>query len=261
MTNKKFLLLGLAACALVGYIAYRTFSDDAHARQSAHFDDASESKIAAAGALLPPHAVLPSSANEKPVDISRLTYNKSAFKGAELPERLAEMASRRKGRVFDPELVAAALQSDEAWTVDPMVVNELKLTNAERRDGREFIRVDPLKFEALMPGDEISIPLRSVKADGPLRMVVDQVDNSLEGNVTWTGHLKDFETENQVSFTRGDTLIVGGVTTPDKNYVVQIDGDIGWVVDGFTIFKGRHDAIPPPSGGVEPAPIATGHTH
>lgn len=189
-----------------------------------------------------------------------LSYNTSSFKGALLPQRLAAMSARRNGRAFDPQAVADALKSDVAWESDPSIGNDLPISNAERKDGREFIRINPLKIEALMKGDEISLPITQMKKDGPVRMVVDEVVQGADDNITWHGHLTDFGTENQVSFTRGDSLIVGGVSKPDKNYVVQINGDVGWIVDGFTIFTGKHDAIVPPGqeGG---ASTANGHLH
>ncbi len=190
---------------------------------------------------------------------ARVQYDAEAFKGAPLPERLNSMSMRRDGKAFDPDQVAQALQSAQAWEQDPKAADSLALSAAERKDGREFIRLDPLKIEALMPGDEITLPIKQASPQGVLKMVVERVEQD-KGSVTWHGTLKDYPTENQVSFTRGTDLIVGGIFTPDRNYVVQVHGNVGWVVNGFTLFKGRHDAPTPP--GTDGAALPHGpHQH
>lgn len=248
MRFKKLLLLGvavLAATALI-YLYAPSMSQDVT------LVNADDTKAVTTAADTATGASITNNVSEvQPEDPAvDLTYDTQSFKGASLPERLTAMSTRRNGRAFDPAQVADALKSDIAWEADPAIAAKLPLTEEERKDGREFVRVNPIKIEALVAGDEISLPIQQIKSDIPMRMVVDEVEQGIGGNVTWRGHLKNFSTENQVTFTRGDgsgndTLIVGGVSTPDKNYVVQIHGGIGWIVDGFTIFKGKHDAIKP----------------
>ena len=49
---------------------------------------------------------------------------------------------------------------------------------------------------------------------------------------------KDFPEENQVSFTRGQDLTVGSIAVPDKQFTLQAQNELGWVVNSFTLFKG-----------------------
>ena len=261
MISKKYLLLGIGVVGVVAAALYLVLR--ASAETPEHRDALAASPQASSLPITSPPALAPSTTSAPPasaVGIDRLSYNTQSFKAVPLSQRLTAMSARRPGRVFNAEEVAAALQSDVAWTVDPQAVNHLSLSKDEQRDGREFIRINPLKIEALMPGDEMSVPIHQLKLDGSLRMVVDSVEDGGMGNMTWHGHLKDFPSENQVSFTRGDSLIVGGVTGPDKNYVIQINGDVGWVADGFTLFKGKHDAIKPGHDGGTP-PVESPHTN
>lgn len=254
---KNQILFAVGGSVLAGVIAYMFMHESPVAPEVASIPHVAAP--AAAPILTNPVAAKPTIEPGPVFYASRLPYDTASFKGAPLPERLAAMSLRRGGRAFRPEEVAAALKSDEAWSNDASIADQLHLSKEEQRDGREFIRVNPIKFEALMPGDELNLTLKQVKADGPMRMVVDRVEGSGE-NVTWHGHLKDFGSENQVSFTRGESLIVGNISVPDKSFAVQIAGDVGWVVNGFTIFKGRHDAIKPPDDGTVAA-TNTPHNH
>lgn len=250
MSSKRNLLLGIAAIAVTGLALYAGLRDGSRSADNAPAivaqADMKKTSQTGAGESVPSSPETGNSVKHAEVDVSRLIYDRESFKGATLPQRLSEMSARRNGRAFDPEQVADALKSDVAWSTDSTAPDKLPLTAEEKRDGREFIHMNPLKIEALVPGDEMSLPIAQVKQTGTLRMVVDSVENNGDGNLTWHGHLKDYDSENQVTFTRGDSLIVGGVTVPDKNFVVQVRDDVGWVANGFTLFRGKHDAIKPP---------------
>jgi hypothetical protein len=86
-----------------------------------------------------------------------------------------------------------------------------------------------------MPGDEINLPMKQITSKSNLTMIVDSVGE--RSGLTWNGHLKEFSSENQVTLTRGKNLIVGGITTPEGHYVVQIYGNVGWIANGFTLFR------------------------
>lgn len=258
MRSKNIWVLGAAVVLLSG-LAYRYLSEDSQSLTSSNADaptTASKSSPWSSNPFSKWTADTPAQAAKADASTSDLSYMTTSFKGALLPQRLAAMSARREGIAFDPQEVANALKSDVAWESDPSIADRLPLSDVERKDGREFVRMNPMKIEALMAGDEITLPIKQIKTNALVRMVVDEVEQGMGGNLTWHGHLKNFETENQVSLTRGKTLIVGGVSTPDKNYVVQIDGDVGWVVDGFTIFKGKHDAIQPGDKTAD-----SGHSH
>ncbi|MBK8972519.1 MAG: hypothetical protein IPM37_14675 [Hahellaceae bacterium] len=160
-----------------------------------------------------------------------------------LETRIELMQARRPDQSFDPVAVDQAVQQPAAWSVDPAVAESLGLDDEERYDGREFIRFSPLKLESMMPGDEMEIPLDQENAT--FNMVVDSVEVFPDGNVAWRGHLKDFPAENQISFTRGIDLTVGNITLPDKQFTVQAQGEKGWVVNSFTLFKGGDEHMFP----------------
>jgi hypothetical protein len=250
MDAKKILFLGLAVVCLSAIAIYFTLFVELKEPPSIIAVAATPTQPTFVPAVTN-ESVPPSVAAASPllsVDVNRLNYNRESFKGASMPDRLNAMAARRQGHKFSAEQVAQALQSDSAWAPDRTAADKLNLNPEEKRDGREFIRVNPLTIEALMPGDELNLIIHQEKPDGPLRMVVDRVEDFNDGNVTWHGHLKDLADESQISLTRGENLIVGGVNISSRNYVVQIHGDIGWVANGFTLFKttGETDAVIPP---------------
>src|SRR5690606_11412827 len=143
--------------------------------------------------------------------------------------RFDEIRARRDGLHLDPEALLAAMHQPTAWTVDESQAEGLPLTDEERHDGREFIRFSPLKVETLVPGDVMEIPIWQANAN--YRMQVDRVEAHGDGNVTWYGHLKEFERDNQVTITRGESLTYGGITTPDALYVLEARGEKGWIAD------------------------------
>lgn len=161
-----------------------------------------------------------------------------------LDMRLMEMNARRDGRPFDPGAVVSAVSRDSAWEVDDSIADALPLADEDRTDGREFIRFDPLKVESLVAGDEMAVEIAQV--NGSYRMTVDRVQANEDGTVTWYGHLADFDTDNQVSLTRGDSLTYGGIHTPEGHFVIEARDDKGWIVSGATLFKRHHDPIVPP---------------
>lgn len=165
----------------------------------------------------------------------------------DLQTRIDQMQARREGQHFDQEAIKNAVQQRAAWEVDPAIADNLGLDDQERYDGREFIRFSPLKLESLMPGDEMEIPLAQQNAT--YQMVVDKVQVQANGNVSWYGHLKDFPMENQVSFTRGKDLTVGSIAVPDKQFTLQAQGGMGWVVNSYTLFKGKDEHLYPEDGG------------
>lgn len=161
-----------------------------------------------------------------------------------LTMRLAEMRARRGGQDFEPGAVVAAVGKDTAWEVDDSIADDLPLTAEDRTDGREFIRFDPLKVESLVAGDQMEVQI--AQASASYQMTVDRVQANEDGTVTWHGHLTDFNADNQVTFTRADTLTYGGIHTPQGHFVIEARDDKGWIVSGATLFKGHQDPIVPP---------------
>lgn len=175
-----------------------------------------------------------------------------------LASRMDQMQTRRLGTHFNADEVKAAMAQPSAWQTDPSVADTLNLDEGERYDGREFIRFSPIKLESLVPGDVMEIPLAQQNAT--YQMVVDSVQVHDDGNVTWYGHLKDFPEENQVSFTRGQDLTVGSIAVPDKQFTLQAQNELGWVVNSFTLFKGGDEHLFP-DGAEQDADQHDAHEH
>ena len=81
-----------------------------------------------------------------------------------------------------------------------------------------------------------------------------------ESRITWKWHIEGYDGEKyHVSFTKGETLTVGGIDTPDGHYVVQAHGNKGWVASSGLLFKEHVDPIVPPEEELETE--STGHVH
>src|SRR5690606_10072724 len=146
---------------------------------------------------------------------------------ATLGARANEIAARRNGQPVDLKALREALAQDTAWGPLDGVPPGLPLTAEEQMDGREFIRINPMKIESLVPGDSFELDIAQINRS--FTAVIDEVQAGNDNNVTWVGHLKDHENESRVVFTRGDSLIVGGMTTPNGHFEMETRGEYGWI--------------------------------
>lgn len=163
-----------------------------------------------------------------------------------LQHRLQEMRARRGGRNFVAEEVVSAMRASDAWETTDEPGDKLKLSDEERHDGRSFVHFRASKLETLVPGDTMTIPLKQQNRE--YTMKVSRVEVHDDGNVTWHGRLTEFSNNNQVSITRGESLTVGGFTTPEGHYTLQARGNQGWVASSDTLFKrdpNQTDAVVP----------------
>ena len=161
-----------------------------------------------------------------------------------MQERLTAMQERRPNMTFDPAEVAAAIERDVAWQPLKETPKELPLEPEEFLDGREFISFDSLKIETLMPGDRVRIPIKGL--DKEYEITVDNVEKHDYNSISWNGHIEGGDGRNySVSFTRGATLTVGGMDTPDGQYQLQAHGDKGWIASAGLLFKNHTDPIDP----------------
>lgn len=156
-----------------------------------------------------------------------------------LDHRLQEMRARRDGRDFQAEKVISAMRASDAWETADEPGDKLKLSDEERHDGRDFVRFRAEKLETLVPGDTMTLPLAQKNQE--YTMAVNRVEVHDDGNVTWHGRLSEFPDNNQVSITRGESLTVGGFTTPEGHYTLQARGNQGWVASSDTLFKRDQD--------------------
>lgn len=154
----------------------------------------------------------------------------------QIEARLEAMRQRRPERNFDVVAVEAAMKRDTAWSPAVEVPNDLPLEPEELTDGRQFIQLDGLKIETLMPGDNVRV---SIDETGQEYLVsMDRVEKHDYDSISWHGHIDGADGQTySVSFTRGKQLTVGGLDTPDGHYVLQAQGNNGWIASSDLLFK------------------------
>lgn len=173
-------------------------------------------------------------------------------------DRLDIMRARRPDVTYNADDVAAALARQDAWSPSPVTPTDLPLQPEELTDGREFIDFDSLKLETLVPGDSVKLAIGDTGQQYDVN--IDDVQQQDESRITWKGHIEGYDGEKyHVSFTKGETLTVGGIDTPDGHYVVQAHGNKGWVASSGLLFKEHVDPIVPPEEELETE--STGHVH
>jgi hypothetical protein len=169
-----------------------------------------------------------------------------------LDSRLEVMHQRRHGQTYSTEAVAAAVVRHTAWKPADEVPKSLPLKPEEFTDGRQFIQLDPLKIESLIPGDTFLVTVEKLGAQ--YRVEIDSVEVHDGGRISWHGHLAGLSEHYNVTFTRGASLTVGGLETPEGHYVLQAHGPNGWIASSKLLFKfdttkTPTDAIVPPADG------------
>jgi hypothetical protein len=161
---------------------------------------------------------------------------------ATFEERVSTVVARRHGKAIDPALLYEASKKETAWVALSEIPNTLDLTLEQKLDGREFIKIDPLKIESLVHGDTLEITIAQLNSTYTAH-ITDVVSEDEGRNVTWLGYLEGLESPNTLTITRGKDLIVGGISTPNALYSLQAHGDIGWIVDSATLFVGGDQPI------------------
>jgi hypothetical protein len=180
-------------------------------------------------ATIPNDVPLPSS------DTLDLPDSNPAF--ATFGDRFSEVSARRNGKLIDPQALYLASREKNAWQKIDKASEKLNLSEEDLVDGREFIHLNPLKLESLVKGDRLEIRVEQI--DQTYTVLIDTVAANDDGrNVTWTGAIEELEGYHQVTITRGEDLIVGGITTPEGLFQLQGQGDEGWIVNSATLFKG-----------------------
>ncbi len=175
---------------------------------------------------------------------------------AELQTRIDAIKNRRPNLQYSPEQIAAATTRSNSWSPSEKVPTDLPLQPEELTDGRQFIQLDTLKMETLMPGDAINVRVAENARD--YQVVIDKVEKHDYNSISWYGHIMgDDGQKYSVSFTRGETLTVGGLDTPDGHYVLQAHGNNGWIASSQLLFK----VDPHVSDAIHPADVDPSYAH
>ncbi|WGO98634.1 hypothetical protein QFX18_00985 [Saccharophagus degradans] len=195
----------------------------------------------------PPANVPVNTAPKQKVKNNTVDNNFNREKYAHIAERLDAMITRRPNKSFNPELVAAAVKRDTAWQTNEDIPTSLPLDKERLNDGRQFIKLDDLKIETLIPGDTVNIDIS--EANENYQIIVDRVEKHDYASISWYGHIEGSDGQTyDVHFTRGDSLTVGGINTPEGHFVLQGHDKDGWVASSGKLFKidpDQPDAIYP----------------
>ena len=188
------------------------------------------------------------SSSSSPIDEQTIT--------PELQERLSAMQQRRPNQIYSQQDVAAAVNRTSSWTSAEDIPRDLPLQPEEFTDGRQFIELDSLKIETLMPGDQLNVRVDENGKD--YKVTIDKVEKHDYNSISWHGHIQgDDGQKYSVSFTRGEQLTVGGLDTPDGHYVIQAHGNKGWVASSQLLFKADTST----SDAIHPADIDPNYKH
>lgn len=257
MGNKTLGIVLLAtAAAVTGFFALRDADDPSpvlNSSDSAAYSNPGEAGNAIASALANAGGGgdKPAGRNDAGSSVAELQEKYDQVSDnpdyPQLQTRLDAMQRRHPNRSFEPEQVVETMAQSEAWTRVDTPPESLPLTPAEKFDGREFIRFNPRRIETLMPGDTLEIPVWQLGTR--FKMRVDHTETHANGSVTWHGHLENFNEPHRVIITVGDGLSLGGIETPNGHYVLQANGESGWIASSETLFKRNEhetDVIIPP---------------
>jgi hypothetical protein len=155
---------------------------------------------------------------------------------AAVQERMSAIQSRRPNLRLDANTLQTKMAQPVAWSSSEEIPKHLPLKPEEFTDGRQFISVDDLKIETLMPGDQVNIQIPDTKNN--YEVVIDSVEKHDYNSISWHGHINGADGQTYaVSFTRGESLTVAGFSTPDGHYVLQGHGKDGWIASSDLLYK------------------------
>ena len=162
----------------------------------------------------------------------------------DVKNRIDIMHERRPNDVYDSKEVAAAVTRTDAWSPLKETPKDMPLSKEELTDGREFIKFDTLKLETLVAGDNLRLAIKETGQQYDVN--IDDVESTGDNRITWRGHFEGVDGHNyEVSLTRGPVITVGGIDTPNGQYIVQAYGNKGWVASSALLFKFRVDPVNP----------------
>ncbi|MES2825431.1 MAG: hypothetical protein V4732_17660 [Pseudomonadota bacterium] len=151
-----------------------------------------------------------------------------------LESRVAAMNDRNK-KTYEPEAVLDAMATPSIWAQTTLPPKNMHLNENELNDGREFVAINRLKIESLMPGDSLPLPVAQMHAEFDINIV--SVDENPNGSFTWHGEIKRDNEIYFVDITQSEKLTLAGLSTPNGNFALQANGDEGWLAATDTLFK------------------------
>ena len=152
-----------------------------------------------------------------------------------LEQRITELNQLYPYREFSEDEVLDLLAQPNAWEGSPEVPESLPLTADQRNDGRDFIQINPDRFQVLLPGDTIEMPLE--KLGMRLEIKIDSREALPDGGFTLHGHVVGTDEFMRATITQGPGLSLAGIDTPQGHVVMQANDTHGWVATSETLFK------------------------
>lgn len=188
----------------------------------------------------PKTAAVVADAQEKPVtvqnnDNERYQAVSDNPQFPNLEQRIAELNQLYPYREFSSAEVLDLLAQSHAWESSADIPDSLPITDEQRNDGRAFIELNPERFQVLLPGDTLELPLE--KLGMHLQMQVDSREPLANGGFTLHGHLVGSDDVMRVTITQGPGLSLAGIDTPQGHIVMQANDTQGWIASSETLFK------------------------
>lgn len=152
-----------------------------------------------------------------------------------LEQRIGELNQLYPYREFSEDEVLDLLAQPNAWESSPEVPESLPLSAEQRTDGRDFIEINPDRFQVLLPGDSIEMPLE--KLGMRLEIKIDSREALPDGGFTLHGHVVGTDELMRATITQGPGLSLAGIDTPQGHVVMQANDTHGWVATSETLFK------------------------
>lgn len=155
-------------------------------------------------------------------------------------DRYQDIVARRPGMQFDPNELYEAMQKPDAWETTDEAPSSFDLEDKYKDDGRVFISFSPMKLETMARGDKLKISIAEEDID--FTAVIDDVRSDNGGSsVTWSGTSDDPNSNDKITITRGDTLVVGGIFTDKGLYQLEVKDGQGYIVSNATLFRHGQD--------------------
>lgn len=152
-----------------------------------------------------------------------------------LEQRIAELTQLYPYREFSSSEVLDLLAQTNAWESSADIPDSLPINDEQRNDGRAFIELNPERFQVMLPGDTLELPLE--KLGMHLQMQVDSREPLANGGFTLHGRVLGSDEVMRVTITQGPGLSLAGIDTPQGHVVMQANDTHGWVASSETLFK------------------------
>lgn len=152
-------------------------------------------------------------------------------------QRIKDSHARRKLVSLDEDKLRAGIFNQQMFylsTVDTVsMYNPIPLTDAQKKDGRIFLRNDLYTLEAKNVGDQIVFNVSGYGLNR--RAVIERIEvDPGEDIVSWSGSLEGGDQNNEkfhITQTIKDNFTMGTITADGKTYTILMKNGYGWVND------------------------------